>query len=430
LKAHILMSQKGNHFHACHEATSNSVKLHKLRKLVAYLSNQQGRERDFVSLYVPPKTSIDEVIAFLKKESDAPHLKLGNTKNHLESNLKNVIRQLKQLKEIPENGLAAFAGDVADNLGKEVASFEQIIPSKPIGKYIYEVDNHFQLEPLRIMLRDQKIVGLIALDSKEAGFGVFIGDQLEVSRDITSGISGKTKKGGQSQRRYERERDMEVNFFFRRIAEHAAKLFLENNQVTVLIVGGPGKTKNEFVEGNYLHYELKNALLDVVDTQFMGEKGVREVFSKSSETIREMCVPEEKRAVQRVLAELAKQNGLVTYGLDSVFGALKKGEAEVVLSTDSTEMIEYETVCKRCGQIKAVILNKNDFQTIKKITSSPCEKCTALEYQVEEKDIIDVLEDAASQTDARVEVISAESEEKAKLAGLGGFAALLRYRKV
>jgi peptide subunit release factor 1 (eRF1) len=47
---------------------------------------------------------------------------------------------------------------------------------------------------------------------------------------------------------------------------------------------------------------------------------------------------------------------------------------------------------------------------------------------VEEKDIIDVLEDVASQTDARVEVISPESEEKAKLAALGGFAALLRYR--
>jgi peptide subunit release factor 1 (eRF1) len=42
--------------------------------------------------------------------------------------------------------------------------------------------------------------------------------------------------------------------------------------------------------------------------------------------------------------------------------------------------------------------------------------------------IVDVLEDAASQTDARVEVISAESEEK-ELPGLGGFAALLRYKR-
>jgi peptide subunit release factor 1 (eRF1) len=47
---------------------------------------------------------------------------------------------------------------------------------------------------------------------------------------------------------------------------------------------------------------------------------------------------------------------------------------------------------------------------------------------VEEKDIVDVLEDAASQTDAMVEVISVESQEKAKLTALGGFGAILRYR--
>ena len=60
--------------------------------------------------------------------------------------------------------------------------------------------------------------------------------------------------------------------------------------------------------------------------------------------------------------------------------------------------------------------------------SNPCEKCRLVEYEVEEKDIIDVLDDLASQTNARVEVISTESEEKAKLTALGGFATLLRYR--
>jgi peptide chain release factor subunit 1 len=56
--------------------------------------------------------------------------------------------------------------------------------------------------------------------------------------------------------------------------------------------------------------------------------------------------------------------------------------------------------------------------------SNPCEKCRLVEYEVVEKDIVDVLDDLASQTNARVEVISAESEEKTKLNALGGFAAL------
>ena len=48
--------------------------------------------------------------------------------------------------------------------------------------------------------------------------------------------------------------------------------------------------------------------------------------------------------------------------------------------------------------------------------------------EVEGKDIVDVLEDLATQTNARVEVISTDSEEKAKLTALGGVAALLRYK--
>ena len=42
--------------------------------------------------------------------------------------------------------------------------------------------------------------------------------------------------------------------------------------------------------------------------------------------------------------------------------------------------------------------------------------------------MVDVLEDAASQTNARVEVIFTDSEEKAKLKALVGFAAILRHK--
>jgi peptide chain release factor subunit 1 len=109
--------------------------------------------------------------------------------------------------------------------------------------------------------------------------------------------------------------------------------------------------------------------------------------------------------------------------------ALKRGEVEVALVTDSTDMIEIVIMCKRCKLSRAKIVDKaKKVQTVREMISSPCEKCNSVEYEVEEKDIIDVLEDAASQTNAKVEVISTESEEKAKLTALSGFTALLRYR--
>ena len=414
-------------------ATTNSVKQHKLRKLVAWLSDKEGRGMEFISLYIPRQTSIDEVVATLKAESDSVAIKFENVRDvrdRLQEALKNVIQHLKLHKEIPENGLAIFAGTfVANEAESEVLHVEELFPPEPITCYLYEVDDHFRLEPLREMLRNPKVVGLVVMDSKEASFGILNGERFELIENITSGIPGKTVKGGQSQRRYERERDMEVTYFFHRIAEHATKAFLENHKVTALIVGGPGQTKEDFLKGDYLNYELKNALLSTVDAQFTSKEGMREVLEKSSETLKNMCAPEEKMVVQRLLADMGKQDGLATCGLDLVLDALKNGEVEVALVTDSTDMIEIVVMCKRCELSRAKIVNKKmKAQTVQEMISNSCERCNAVDYEVEEKDIIDVLEDAASQTDARVEVISTESEEKAKLTALGGFAALLRYR--
>ena len=411
-------------------ATTNSVKQHKLRKLIACLSDKEGRGMEFISLYIPRETSIDDIVATLKQESDSVAMKSESVRDRLQDAIKNVIQRIKLQKEIPENGLAIFAGTfVANEAESEVLNVEELIPPEPITAYLYEVDDHFRLEPLREMLRNQRVVGLIAMDSKEASFGILNGERLELIEKITSGIPGKTVKGGQSQRRYERERDMEVTYFFHRVAEHATKAFLENHKVTALIVGGPGQTKEDFLKGDYLNYELKNALLSTVDTQSADREAVKEVLDKSSETLKNMCAPEEKKTVQRLLAYMGKQDGLAICGLDSVLNALKNGEVEVALLTDSTDMIEIVVMCKRCELSRAQIVNKEKkVQTVQEMISSPCEKCNAVEYEVEEKDIIDVLEDVASQTDARVEVISTESEEKAKLAALGGFAALLRYR--
>jgi len=414
-------------------ATSNSIKQHKLRKLIAYLSEKEGKGREFISLYIPKKTSIDEIIANLKEESDSAAVKSEggrDVRNRLQDALKNVIQHLKLQKEIPENGLAIFAGTYVGNEAEnEVLTVEELTPPEPITAYLYVVDDHFRLEPLREMLRKPKVVGLLAVDSKEASFGILNGERFEFIENITSGIMGKTVKGGQSQRRYERERDMEVAYFFHRVAEHAAKAFIESHMVTALIVGGPGQTKEDFLKGDYLNYELKNAVLSTVDTQSAGKEGVREALDKSSETLKSMCAPEEKMVMQRLLAYIGKQDSLAIYGLDPVLNALKKGEAEVALLTDSSDMIEIVAMCKRCELSKAKIADKkNKVQTAQEMISTPCERCSTVEYEVEEKDIVDVLEDAASQTDARVEVISSESGEKAKLTELGSFAAILRYR--
>ena len=425
-----LGSEKVTPVYACQMATSNSVKQHKLRKMIAWLSDKEGRGKEFVSLYIPPAMSMDQIVANLRNHFGSAPMEYKDVRDRLQDSLRNLVQHLKLRKETPENGLALFAGTFTINDRKnEVSTVEELAPPEPVVNYQYEVDDHFHLEPLREMLRNPRVVGIVAMGSKEASLGLLNGERLELVENITSGIPGKSGKGGQSQRRYERERNMELTYFFHRVAEHAAKAFLDDHRVMAVIVGGPGPTKNDFLRGDYLHYELKNALLGTVDTRFVGKEGVREILEKSSDVIMNMCTPEEKAIVDTFLAELAKKDGLAIYGLDSVFDALRNGEVEVALVTDSTELVEIDAVCKKCGLSKTKIIdNKKKAQTIQEMISRPCERCKSVEYEVEEKDIVDVLEDAASKTDAKVEVISTVSEEKAQLAALGGIAAILRYR--
>ena len=424
-----LTNEKVTRFYGCQVTTSNSVKQHKLRKLIAWLSDKEGRGMDFISLYIPPLTSVDEVVCNLKKESDSATDKSGHINERLQIAARNVIQHLKQQKEIPEYGLAMFAGVfVGNNQQEGLLNVEELVPPMPITHYHYRVDDHFWLEPLREMARDQRITGIIAIDSKEASFGLLNGERFFLLKNITSGVPGKTGKGGQSQRRYEREREMEVTAFFHRVAEHAAKAFLGENKVITLLVGGPGPTKNYFLRGDYLNYELKNRLLNVVDTQSAGKDAVREILDKSSEAMTNVCIPEEKNLMQRLIVELNKRSGLAVGGLDLVLEGLKTGKVEIALVVDNSDLTQTVATCKKCGFSKAEIDDKKYFQAIQHFLSTPCERCQATQYEVLEKDMVDVLEDAASQTDARVEVFSTESPDKSQLAALGGFAALLRYK--
>jgi peptide subunit release factor 1 (eRF1) len=111
-----------------------------------------------------------------------------------------------------------------------------------------------------------------------------------------------------------------------------------------------------------------------------------------------------------------------------VLMGLKRGSVEVAILTDDSDLYEAVFTCRNCGLSKSEIVKKNDTATVQRLAATPCVRCGAIDYERVEKDMVDMLEDASAITDARVEVIFTDSEEKAKLKNLGGFAALLRYK--
>jgi peptide chain release factor subunit 1 len=410
---------------------ADSVRLYKIRKVISELSGKEGRGTELVSLYIPPKKPIHEVIAYLRNEwGTAGNIKSDTTRNHVQDALTKTMQKLKLYRETPDNGLIIFCGALMTNgPGSEVIVLREIVPPKAVKSFLYQCDDHFHLEYLKDMLREEKVYGILAIDASEVGIGILSGESFEIVNVMTSGISGKTRKGGQSARRYERGREMELTYFYHRVADHANRIFLEDNKVTGLILGGPGYTKEDFLKTEFLNYQIRKNIVAVIDTAYSGREGVRELVDKAADKLQDVRLFDEKKLVQRFLSEVNRQNGVAVYGLPRIFDALDKSNIETILVADDIDTLRITATCKNCQTVRErFVPNSKKTQAMQEIAIEPCASCGSKEFTVEETDIVDLLEEKAIQIGAKVEVISSGTEEGAMLKSFGGAAAFLRYR--
>jgi peptide chain release factor subunit 1 len=410
---------------------ADSVRLYKIRKAISELSSKEGRGTELVSLYIPPKKPIHEVIAYLRNEwGTAGNIKSDTTRNHVQDALTKTMQRLKLYRDTPETGLVIFSGALPTNgPGSEVVRLNEIVPPKPVNTFLYMCDDHFHVEYLKDMLKAEKVYGILSLDSNEAGIGILSGDRLDIEDLMTSGISGKTRKGGQSARRYERGREMELTYFFNRVSEHVTRIFITDHKVSGIIVGGPGPTKENFLKGGYLDYRLQNNIIEVIDISYSGREGIREIVEKASDKLQDVRLIEERKLVQKFLGEINRPNGLAVYGLPKIIDALNRSNMDTILISDDINIVKIKMTCKNCQTVKEkVVENQKKMQTMQEMLGEPCTKCGATDYEIEESDVVDMLEEKAVEIGARVEMISSGSEEGAMLKSFGGVAGFLRYR--
>ncbi|MCX8162615.1 MAG: peptide chain release factor aRF-1, partial [Candidatus Bathyarchaeota archaeon] len=279
---------------------SHSLENYRFRKLLEELKSKVGRGTELISLYIPPGRPIHEVVNGLWQEyNTASNIKSDRTRRNVQSAIERVIQKLRYFKKTPENGLVIFCGAIPqDGEGSERLEDYVIVPPEPVNISYYGCSSRFFLDPLYELLREKESYGVIIIDSSEASFGIISGRRMELVREITSGIPGKHRAGGQSARRFERLREMELNEFFRRVAKYADELFLGRDDIKGILVAGPGPTKYDFLDKDYLNYMIKQKVIGVVDIAYTGEEGLREVASKSVDILRGVRHMDEKRIVQ------------------------------------------------------------------------------------------------------------------------------------
>ena len=379
-----------------------------LKRQLEELKECRGRHTELISLYVPPNKQIHDVTSYLRNEySQSQNIKSKTTMKNVLSAIDSIMNRLKQFKKPPENGVVFFVGHKSVGADKTEMVAYVIEPPRPIQTFLYRCDSSFYTEPLEEMLKETEIYGLFLIDRRECTIGLLKGNRVELLKYMTSHVPGKHGRGGQSQRRFERLTEIAAHEWFVKCGETISEIFREQKDLKGILVGGPGPTKQFFVDENYLHYEIQDKIIDTFDTGYTDEFGLRELVSAASKTMTNLKISREKNLMKRFLKEVMKsEDSLAVYGEEQVRKALEMGAVDTLLLSEGLQLIRVHVVCGKCNhEISETIPNEKINEFYEKINSLSCPECNSNLFQVEgEMDLIEDLGDLAEIQGSNIDI--------------------------
>ncbi len=412
----------------------NDLRIYKTKQLLEDLKSKKGFHTELISLYIPHDRKISDITNHLKNEiSESQNIKSKLTRKNILDSINSILGQLKNIRELPKNGLVMFSGAIpqSNTPGTERNEMYIIEPPDMVITFRYHCASEFLLWPLEDMLTTKEAYGLLVIGRKESAVGYIKGNKIEVIREFTSGIHGKHRAGGQSQKRYERLIEEGEKLFYRRISDTVNELFLPMEDLQGIFIGGPGQSKEKFVNDESLDYRLREKILDVVDLGYGGTEGIRALIEKVKDKIKDVKYIREKQIMQHFMKEVSIDSGLASYGLDDIQRALNYGAVDTLILSEKLNLYKVKLECSNCGYTESRIVKEYDLAKFKGvIQGESCPKCNSNTFNVvEELSIIEELGEIAESTGTEVDILSTETEEGEMLfSTFGGIAAILRYK--
>ena len=399
---------------------------YELKRLINELEDIRGRNTELVSLYIPAGYDMSKISEFItSEESEAENIKSKHTRTNVQDALGKIGRKVKEEQQTPENGVAFFAGNVSDTQGRPDIQVWEVIPPQPIESRHYRCDKEFVLEPLKNMVVDDRVYGLIVLDKSEAAIGYLQGSHVKTAYTLDSNVPGKTRAGGQSAQRFARIRKQMLKTFLTEISDKAQNAFLpkaREGKLLGIVIGGPGFVKDKLVEDDYLHKELQERVIATESIGHSGEGALKELVQKAEESIDDSEAVREKKMVNEFFDHLKSEDGKSEYGVKQVKQALDMGAVETLLISEDIEMYEAEYECPQ-GHEKTVYEQEAEIDD-----SIECDECNEEMDLKEISHIVDAFGDKAEEMSSELEIISTDHEEGQRLMNMSGVAAILRYR--
>ncbi|KSW12288.1 peptide chain release factor 1 [Pyrodictium occultum] len=315
-----------------------------LKRIIRELKKWKAPATVLLSLYIPPGRPISDVASLLRTEySITDNIKLKRTRDAVQRALSSAMDRLSRMQKVPPNGLVLFCGEDMETHDFICLMFS---PPEPVPVFFYRTDKWFHTEFLEEMVEHEETFGLVIVERDQATIGLLKGSRIQVLEELEGYVPGKHHKGGQSQRRFDRQIEQFVKGFYKEVAEAMNKHFLpliEKNALKAIIVGGPGYAKQDFLEEakEFLDYRIRQKIAsELIDVAYQGPAGLRELSIKASDIIAKNKYAELVKAIEEFKRHLVRDDGLAVYGDKMVRQALEMGALKFIILDEDREDAE------------------------------------------------------------------------------------------
>lgn len=327
----------------------------------------EADDDQLVTVAVPPDGSLAETReAVAEDRAEASYIDGAASKPYQRA-IDEVHEQLQACDELPDDGLVVYAGVVDDEVFEE--TFDDL--PEPVDEPVYTVANAFDTTPLDAAATGTiDDYGLVVVERGGAAIGRYAGETVTLLEQLDSDVRGKTRKGGQSEERFERRREAQKREFFETVADAASRRFTADSSgparpgggtegtewedddgddgVDHLLVGGTTVTVDEFAEGEYLDDGLADRVVGTYSVEYASEQGLRELVDAASE---ELSGGEAGReTLSSFLAAVGDDDEPVAYGHDDVDDALTYEAVETLVVSEALDAEVSEGFADRARQ--------------------------------------------------------------------------------
>ncbi|WP_436345504.1 Vms1/Ankzf1 family peptidyl-tRNA hydrolase [Natronorubrum sp. FCH18a] len=297
------------------------------------LSSASADRDILVTLAVPPEQSIGEARQPVETDyAEASQLDEQSFPKPLTDALETVRSELNDYDEVPEHGLAIYAGSVDGDLLTSV--FDDLPVA--IDDSVYRHANEFDLTPLEDVTEPESTHGLLVVERGGGALGLLDDEGVQTIDTFESEVPGKSSAGGQSAERFERDRERQKREFFDEVAERAERQFLGDDPVDGVLLGGTTGTIETFQEEAELDHRLEDRIVGEFAVEYSSQQGLQQLAERGQEAIDER----DREAVREALDEFfegVRDDEPVAYGRDEVDDALEFKAVETLLLSTALE---------------------------------------------------------------------------------------------